>query len=110
MVQISFLTSEEGTPAERTITARQAMLATLPLPSGIPDDALQPIVIHPPHTLHEFLGNVSGVCLPSIVSFVTLTSSSLSRICKDFSLVSSNCLSPRHLNSQLGINQLKIQT
>ncbi|KAG8217088.1 hypothetical protein J3R82DRAFT_5115 [Butyriboletus roseoflavus] len=58
--QISFLTSEEGTLAERTIAARQAMLATLPLPSGIPDDALQPIVIHPPHTFHEFLGNASG--------------------------------------------------
>ncbi|KAG6375810.1 hypothetical protein JVT61DRAFT_2667 [Boletus reticuloceps] len=57
--QVSFPISE-GTPAERTLAARQAQLATLPLPSGIPDDALQPIMIQPPHTLHEFLGNVSG--------------------------------------------------
>ncbi|KAF8548462.1 hypothetical protein OG21DRAFT_1500995 [Imleria badia] len=57
--QVSSPTSE-ATPVERTIAGRQAMLATLPLPSGIPDDALQPIVIQPPHTLHEFLGNVSG--------------------------------------------------
>ncbi|KAN0073785.1 hypothetical protein V8E55_012039 [Tylopilus felleus] len=57
--QVSFSIAER-TPAERTIATRQTILATLPLPSGIPDDALQPIMIHPPHTLHEFLGNVSG--------------------------------------------------
>lgn len=39
------------------------MLANLPLPSGIPDDALQPIMIQPPYTLHEFLGNATGVGL-----------------------------------------------
>ncbi|KAI9570737.1 hypothetical protein HD554DRAFT_2241937 [Boletus coccyginus] len=59
-VQVLLPIFEKGTPADRSIAARQAMLAILPLPSGIPDDALQPIMIHPPHTLHEFLGNSSG--------------------------------------------------
>ncbi|KAG9318069.1 hypothetical protein JVU11DRAFT_133 [Chiua virens] len=60
--QVSFVVPS-GTPAKRTIAARQKMLASLPLPSGIPDDALQPIMIHPGHTLHEFLGNATGVFL-----------------------------------------------
>ena len=93
MVQVSFPIFEEGTPAERTIAARQALLATLPLPSGIPDDALQPIMIHPPHTLHEFLGNASGVSLFRI-PLAILTSSSFSRTCEDSLLTSSNCSSP----------------
>ena len=82
MIQISFPVSEEGVSVERTIAARQAKLATLPLPSGIPDDALQPIMIHPPHTLQEFLANASGVGLFRD-TLMMLTSSSLSRICED---------------------------
>ncbi|KAH7911887.1 hypothetical protein BJ138DRAFT_1062170 [Hygrophoropsis aurantiaca] len=46
---------------EKCIAARQAILAALPLPPDIPDDALRPIVIPPPNTLHEFLGNASGL-------------------------------------------------
>lgn len=102
-VQVLLPIFEKGTPADRSIAARQAMLATLPLPSGIPDDALQPIMIHPPHTLHEFLGNSSGVGFFR-VSFVILTSSSLSRTCEDFLLTSSNCSTFRLSHSDLGIN------
>ncbi|KAG0694093.1 hypothetical protein DFH29DRAFT_1037030 [Suillus ampliporus] len=50
-----------GDGPEKSILARQALLATLPLPADIPDDALNPILIPPPYTLHEFLGNASGV-------------------------------------------------
>ncbi|KAF9239150.1 hypothetical protein BU15DRAFT_74842 [Melanogaster broomeanus] len=58
--QASFPVSQlEGEP-EKTIAARQAILAALPLPSGIPDDALQPIILPAPYTLHDFLGNASG--------------------------------------------------
>ncbi|EGN96413.1 hypothetical protein SERLA73DRAFT_154735 [Serpula lacrymans var. lacrymans S7.3] len=46
---------------EHTITLRQARLAALPLPSGIPDDALKPILIPHPYTFHEFLGNATGL-------------------------------------------------
>ncbi|KAI8974237.1 hypothetical protein BD414DRAFT_424545, partial [Trametes punicea] len=42
------------------IEARYAVLASLPLPSGIPDDALTPIVIPAPYTLHDFIGTTSG--------------------------------------------------
>lgn len=100
-VQVSFSIAER-TPAERTIATRQTILATLPLPSGIPDDALQPIMIHPPHTLHEFLGNVSGVGLFQ-VSFAMLTPSSLSRTCEDyFDVTTHNSI------SNLSRNQLTI--
>ncbi|KAI0355154.1 hypothetical protein OH77DRAFT_1455259 [Trametes cingulata] len=43
------------------IEGRYAVLASLPLPSGIPDDALTPIVIPSPYTLHDFIGTTSGV-------------------------------------------------
>ncbi|KAG2040259.1 hypothetical protein BDR03DRAFT_915901 [Suillus americanus] len=49
-----------GDGPEKLILARQALLATLPLPADIPDDALNPILIPQPYTLHEFLGNTSG--------------------------------------------------
>ncbi|KAI0668335.1 hypothetical protein C8Q78DRAFT_1046633 [Trametes maxima] len=42
------------------IGLRYAILAALPLPSGIPDDALTPIVIPPSHSLHDFIGTMSG--------------------------------------------------
>ncbi|KAI0373136.1 hypothetical protein BV20DRAFT_977736 [Pilatotrama ljubarskyi] len=43
------------------IEGRYAVLASLPLPSGIPDDALTPIVIPAPYTLHDFIGTTSGL-------------------------------------------------
>ncbi|KAI0695100.1 hypothetical protein C8T65DRAFT_584544 [Cerioporus squamosus] len=43
------------------IEARYAVLASLPLPSGIPEDALTPILIPPQYTLHDFIGTTSGV-------------------------------------------------
>ena len=46
---------------EEIAKARHAILAALPLPSEIPDDSLKPILIPSPFTLHEFLGNASGV-------------------------------------------------
>ncbi|KAJ2988313.1 hypothetical protein NUW54_g9155 [Trametes sanguinea] len=42
------------------IESRYSVLANLPLPSGIPDDALTPIVIPAPHTLHDFISTTSG--------------------------------------------------
>jgi len=52
-----------GDGPEKSILARQVLLATLPIPDDIPDDALKPILIPPPFTLHEFLGNASGVSI-----------------------------------------------
>ncbi|KIJ17031.1 hypothetical protein PAXINDRAFT_74045, partial [Paxillus involutus ATCC 200175] len=46
--------------SESTVAARQDVLAALPLPTSIPDDALQPIILPAPYSLHEFLGNASG--------------------------------------------------
>ena len=43
------------------IEARYAILASLPLPSGIPEDSLTPILIPAPYTLHDFVGTTSGV-------------------------------------------------
>lgn len=50
--------SEE--PQDR-IALRHSILASLPVPTGVPDDALKPVFIPPPFTLHEFLGNTTGV-------------------------------------------------
>jgi hypothetical protein len=49
--------------AEESIKSRHAILAALPLPVGIPSDALRPIVIPPSYTLHEFLASAIGVRL-----------------------------------------------
>jgi hypothetical protein len=46
---------------EHRISARYSILAALPIPADIPDDALKPIIIPAPFTLHEFLGNTTGV-------------------------------------------------
>ncbi|KAM5542076.1 hypothetical protein V8D89_004386 [Ganoderma adspersum] len=43
------------------IEARYAILASLPLPSGIPEDSLTPILIPAPYTLHDFVGTTSGL-------------------------------------------------
>ncbi|KAF9228839.1 hypothetical protein BS17DRAFT_212981 [Gyrodon lividus] len=58
--QVSLSLSKSDGGAESTIAARQEVLAALPLPSGIPDDALQPIMLPAPYSLHEFLGNTTG--------------------------------------------------
>ncbi|KAL7282894.1 hypothetical protein ACG7TL_002309 [Trametes sanguinea] len=42
------------------IESRYSVLANLPLPSDIPDDALTPIIIPAPHTLHDFISTTSG--------------------------------------------------
>ncbi|KAI9448081.1 hypothetical protein H4582DRAFT_1842370 [Lactarius indigo] len=47
--------------AEESIRSRHAILATLPLPVGVPSDALRPILIPPSYTLHEFLASAIGV-------------------------------------------------
>ncbi|KAH9062748.1 hypothetical protein EDB87DRAFT_259550 [Lactarius vividus] len=47
--------------AEESIRSRHAILAALPLPGGIPSDALRPILIPPSYTLHEFLASAIGV-------------------------------------------------
>ncbi len=41
--------------------ARFELLATLPIPTTVPDDVLKPILIPAPFTIHEFLGNTGGV-------------------------------------------------
>ncbi|KAF7972252.1 hypothetical protein HWV62_18564 [Athelia sp. TMB] len=46
---------------EHMMTIRHAILAALPIPIEIPmDDALSPVNIPPPFTLHEFLGTTTG--------------------------------------------------
>ncbi|KAH7890074.1 hypothetical protein F5I97DRAFT_1965178 [Phlebopus sp. FC_14] len=60
------------TAVEKSIAAKQAILASLPLPEGIPDDALQPIVIPAPHSLHEFLSNISGPLKESLTNYRVL--------------------------------------
>ncbi|KAI0307209.1 hypothetical protein B0F90DRAFT_1622036 [Multifurca ochricompacta] len=47
--------------SKEKLSARHAILAALPLPAGIPSDALRPILIPSPYTLHEFLANAVGV-------------------------------------------------
>ncbi|KAF8839849.1 hypothetical protein BDN67DRAFT_904658, partial [Paxillus ammoniavirescens] len=54
-----------------TVVARQNVLAALPLPTGIPDDALQPIILPAPYSLHEFLGNTSGPLKDVILAELT---------------------------------------
>ncbi|KAG2139042.1 hypothetical protein DEU56DRAFT_980433 [Suillus clintonianus] len=61
-----------GDGPEELILARQAFLATLPLPANIPDDALNPILIPPPYTLHEFLSNASGSLKSSLSNYRVL--------------------------------------
>ncbi|KAH9890491.1 hypothetical protein C8Q73DRAFT_735592 [Cubamyces lactineus] len=51
------------------IEARYSVLAALPLPSGIPDDALTPIVIPAPHTLHDFITTTSGLLRSQIGNY-----------------------------------------
>lgn len=43
------------------VQARYDILSSLPIPPGIPDDVLNPIMIPSPITIHEFLGNTTGV-------------------------------------------------
>lgn len=50
--------------ADDVISARNQMLAMIPVPPEYPDDPLKPITIPAPFNLHEFLGNASGVRLP----------------------------------------------
>jgi hypothetical protein len=52
--------SKSEGPEERA-KARHAILAKIPIPSDIPSDALKPIIISPPISLHEFLGNAPSV-------------------------------------------------
>ncbi|KIO05607.1 hypothetical protein M404DRAFT_140722, partial [Pisolithus tinctorius Marx 270] len=47
--------------AEKTVAARHSILAALPLPSGIPADELQPIVLPHSYSLGDFLRNTTGV-------------------------------------------------
>lgn len=55
-----FTRSPSEEPHDR-IALRHSILAALPIPTDIPDDALKPISIPAPFTLHEFLGNTTGV-------------------------------------------------
>jgi hypothetical protein len=52
------------------IKARYAILATLPIPDTIPDDVLTPIMLPAPFTIHEFLGNTTGVS--NLISFICI--------------------------------------
>ncbi|KAJ7819056.1 hypothetical protein B0H14DRAFT_3876804 [Mycena olivaceomarginata] len=53
-------TAPKPSEPEDIIKARNALLATIPLPADPPDDTLKPIIIPPPFTLHEFLANATG--------------------------------------------------
>ncbi|KAJ7310589.1 hypothetical protein DFH08DRAFT_792024 [Mycena albidolilacea] len=57
-------TALKSSEPEDIIKARNALLATIPLPADPPDDTLKPIIIPPPFTLHEFLANATGVTFP----------------------------------------------
>ena len=46
---------------------RTSILNSLPIPADVPDDCLQPIIIPIPFTLHEFLGNATGVSLSAFL-------------------------------------------
>lgn len=59
-------------PANKTIAARQAILAALPLPSDIPEDSIEPIVLPASCTLHDFLRNTTGV-RPFVSALTLLT-------------------------------------
>ena len=48
--------------------AREAILAALPLPVEVPEDALQPIELNSPLTLHDLLTGASGVRSSSMTS------------------------------------------
>ncbi|KAI0062133.1 hypothetical protein BV25DRAFT_1991775 [Artomyces pyxidatus] len=54
---------------EDSIKARHAILAALPLPTGVPSDALRPIVIPAPYTLQEFLANAAGPLRTSLSNY-----------------------------------------
>ncbi|KAN0131357.1 hypothetical protein V8E53_010734 [Lactarius tabidus] len=54
--------------AEESIRSRHAILAALPLPVGIPSDALRPILIPPSYTLHEFLASAIGALRIALAS------------------------------------------
>ncbi|KIM87329.1 hypothetical protein PILCRDRAFT_3823 [Piloderma croceum F 1598] len=54
---------------EHRISARHSILAVLPIPADIPDDALKPILIPAPFTLHEFLGNTTGSLKNSLANY-----------------------------------------
>ena len=43
------------------VKARNAILASLPLPEEVPEDMLSPLSIPAPFTLQEFISNLSGV-------------------------------------------------
>ncbi|KAL5528882.1 hypothetical protein ACEPAG_4856 [Sanghuangporus baumii] len=51
--------SSSGHPIDM-IRARNAVLTALPMPPGIPEDELKPIVLPPSMTIHEFLNNTVG--------------------------------------------------
>ncbi|KAI5118092.1 hypothetical protein M0805_007742 [Coniferiporia weirii] len=51
--------AKSSDPADM-VRARNSVLAFLPTPSGIPEEALKPIMIPAPFTIHEFLGNTTG--------------------------------------------------
>lgn len=59
-VNTTSIASTSDEPQDR-ISVRHSILAALPIPSDIPEDALKPITIPAPFNLHEFLGNTTGV-------------------------------------------------
>ncbi|TFY54719.1 hypothetical protein EVG20_g9593 [Dentipellis fragilis] len=63
------VTTPQPVGAEDLIKSRNAILASLPLPTGIPADSLRPILIPAPFTLHEFLSNASGSLRNSLSNY-----------------------------------------
>ncbi|KAI0004967.1 hypothetical protein BJV74DRAFT_316307 [Russula compacta] len=55
--------------AEESIRARHAVLAALPLPAGIPSDALRPILIPSAYTLQEFLACAVGTLKTALANY-----------------------------------------
>lgn len=67
------------------LKARFNILASLPIPGGVPDDALTPINIPQPFTLFEFLGNATEVnalpCEETIIKQFAFLSLSVPETC-----------------------------
>ncbi|THH21494.1 hypothetical protein EW146_g115 [Bondarzewia mesenterica] len=68
-LDIKVVTAPNALNPEDLIKARHATLASLPIPAGIPSDALRPITIPAPFTLHEFLANATGSLRNSLSNY-----------------------------------------
>ena len=48
-------------PSVDAARIRNEILSSLPIPDGVPEDTIRPIVLAPPYSLQEFLANTTEV-------------------------------------------------